>query len=222
MSYYIGITDERGTRKEYRVPDFGEMTVAEWKRLCVPVHELTGKDAVHEELKRLTGIPLKHLRRLRPDQFDQLVDAYVKLRQEAANREAEVDGVDFANPDTITHDGVIYTVPKDLAMDTVYGQWEDMDVLLEDATTEPEVMTAICAVLLVEQGKEYEGFHRSQERFETLPARVAMGLVAFFLTTSERLRVTIQQHTRRRVMSALQGLELRATSSTRGTVAGTA
>ena len=107
-------------------------------------------------------------------------------------------------------------------MDTVYGQWEDMDVLLEDATTEPEVMTAICAVLLVEQGKEYDGFHKTQERFETLPARVAMGLVAFFLTTSERLRVTIQQHTRRRVMSALQGLELRATFSTRGTVAGMA
>lgn len=222
MSYYVGITDEKGVRKEYRIPDFGEMTVAEWKRLCLPVHELEGKEAVHEELKRLTGIPLKHLRRLRPDQFDELIDAYVKLRKDAADREAEVDGIDFANPDTIEHEGVTYTVPKDLAMETVYGQWEDMDVLLEGATTEPEVMASICAVLLVEKGKEYEGFHKSQERFETLPARVAMGLVAFFLTTSERLKATIQQHTKRRVMSALQGLGQEGTSSTPSTVGGMA
>lgn len=222
MSHYVGITDEKGVRKEYRIPDFGEMTVAEWKRLCLPVHELEGREAVHEELKRLTGIPLKHLRRLRPDQFDELIDAYVKLRKDAADREAEVDGIDFANPDTIEHEGVIYTVPKDLAMETVYGQWEDMDVLLEGATTEPEVMASICAVLLVEKGKEYEGFHKSQERFETLPARVAMGLVAFFLTTSERLRIVIDQCMKRRVMSVLQGLGQGQTSSTPNYPVGTA
>ena len=201
MGYAVAITDTDGTRRTYNVPDFGELTIAEWKRLCIPTHDAQGVEAVHEDLKRLTGIPLKHLRRLSVEQVEQLTNAYIALREQAAKRQAEVDETNYANPERITHDGITYVVPKDIDKEGTYGQWLDLQVAIDGATHEPEVMAAICACLLVEEGKEYEGFHKTLERFDTLPVRVAMGLTAFFFGSSERLANAISQSLTRRAMS---------------------
>ena len=221
MGFAIAITDEHGVRHEYRVPECGEITVAEWARLCIPIHDLTGKNALHEDLKRLTGVPLKHLRRLSVGEMDRLIDAYVGLRRGMQEREAEVDATDYTNPEEIEHNGVTYAVPKNLEMETTYGQWEDMDSLIDGVKTEPEMMQAICAVLLIEKGKEYEGYHKQLDAFATLPARVAMGLTAFFLSRSERVRSVTARCTRRLVMSLLQGQGQEQASSIASTETGT-
>jgi hypothetical protein len=98
-------------------------------------------------------------------------------------------------------------------VETVYGQWVDMDIALEGAEHEPDVMASICACLLVEQGKEYEGYQKTRERFETLNVTMAMRLTAFFLSTSERLRTAIALSTSRRVMSLQHALDRVATAS---------
>ena len=114
MSYYISVKDG-DVVKEYRVPSFDEFTIAEWVRLCLPENTEQGQAQLMEEVKRMTGIPLKALRRLPMGEFDRMCDAYVALRTEAALRQNEVGGVDFANPSTIEHKGVTIMGPLNLA-----------------------------------------------------------------------------------------------------------
>lgn len=209
MSYYISVKDG-DVVKEYRVPSFDEFTIAEWVRLCLPENTEQGQAQLMEEVKRMTGIPLKALRRLPMGEFDRMCDAYVALRTEAALRQNEVGGVDFANPSTIEHKGVTYAVPTDLARDTITGQWVDLIACLEGKTHEPEVMEAICGRMLVPVGQQYDGPVDMNE----LPVRVAMGLTAFFLGRSERLKTLIAEHSRRRLMSLLHAHGLVVPAST--------
>lgn len=221
MSQYIAVTDEKGVRREYRVPEFGTLTVTEWVQLCKP-SEHEGHEGLVEDLHRFSGIPKKHIRRLPPSEADNLIGALVKLRTEAEAREAQVRGEDWRNPQTIEHAGITYTVPQDLEHDTCFGQWMDLDAALEGVTTEAEAMADICAAMLVEQGREYEGLKANQERMRTLPARVAMGLTAFFLGGSERLKSAMLRCTSRLVMSRLRALGQEARISTQGTASGMA
>jgi len=220
MSQYIAVTDEHGKRREYRMPDIGILTVAQWVELCKP-NEADGHDGLIEDLHRFSGIPKKHIRKLPPGEADRLIHALVKLRTDAEARDAEVKGEDFSNPSTIEHDGITYTVPHDLEHGTCFGQWVDLDAALEGITTEAEAMADICAAMLIEQGKEYEGLSVNLERMQTLPARVAMGLTAFFLGRSERLRSVMLRSMNRLVTSRLHGQGLEAPTSTPSTASGT-
>lgn len=221
MSQYIALVDEKGIRREYRVPDFASLTVAQWREMRKP-SDATGHDALIEDLHRFSGVPKKHLRKLPPGEADKLIEALVKAQQEAEARAAEVNGEDWRNPLTITHEGITYTVPQDLERDTVFGQWMDLDAALQGAESDADIMADICAAMLVEEGKEYPGLTANLDRMQTLPARVAMGLTAFFLPRSERLRSAIHQYSMRRVTSLLQGQGQEAASSTTGTPSGTA
>lgn len=221
MSQYIAVTDEHGKRREYRIPDIGILTVAQWVELCKP-NESEGHDGLIEDLHRFSGIPKKHLRKLPPGEADKLIEALVKVRTDAEARDAEVKGEDWRNPATIEHEGVTYTVPQDLEHGTCFGQWVDLDAALEGVTTEAEAMLDICAAMLIEQGKEYEGLSVNLECMKTLPARIAMGLTAFFLGRSERLMSVMLRCTSRLVTSRLQGLGPEALTSTQGTASGTA
>lgn len=211
------------TVRDYTLKPFGEFTIADWKRLCLPPVE--GDEALYEEIRRYVGIPKATLRKLPMSQMDVLMSALADLRKEAdmalneASRLSEVWKDE--GPNTIEFDGVTWRVPKSIDMDTVYGQWLDMDVALEGATHEPEVMAAICACLLVEEGKEYEGFHKTVERFESMPVRYAMMLTAFFLQQSERLKQAISRSMKRRVMSLRPLQEPEATYSMPGGEIGT-
>ena len=213
MSNYIAVR-EGDTVKEYKIPTFGEFTVAEWLRLCIPANTEEGEAKWMEEIKRMTGIPLKALRKLTISEYDKLVDAYVQLRTEASARQAEVQ-TDFTNPEFIEHEGVKYIVPKDLERESA-AQWIDLNAALDKADTEPEVMANICGCMLVPEGQEYAG--PITDKMHTLPVRTAMGITAFFLSRSERLRTSIDRSTKRRVMSLLQGQGLADRSSIRPTV----
>ena len=221
MSQYIALVDEKGVRREYRVPDFASLTVAQWREMRRP-HDATGQDGLIEDLHRFSGVPKKHLRKLPPGEADKLIEALVKAQQEAEKRAAEVNGEDWRNPTTITHEGVTYTVPQDLERDTTFGQWVDLDAALQGSDNDAEIMADICAAMLVEDGKEYAGLTANLDRMQTLPVRVAMGLTAFFLLRSERLRSAIHQHSMRRVTSLLQGQGQEGSYSTTGTPSGTA
>lgn len=220
MSQYIAVTDEQGKRREYRIPDFGILTVEQWMEMSKP-HEQEGHDGLIEDLHRFSGIPKKHIRKLPPGEADKLIEALVKLRTDAEARDAEVRGEDWRNPATIEHDGITYTVPQDLEQDTCFGQWMDLDAALEGVTTEAEAMLDICAAMLTEQGKEYEGLKVNQHRMRTLPARVAMGLTAFFLGRSGRLKSAMRRCMSRLVMSRLRALGLGAPTSTPSIASGT-
>lgn len=215
MSQYVRIKDGDKVR-EYPLRPFTEFTIADWKALCIPKAE--GPDAFYEEVRRYVGIPKAALRRMSAADFDRITEALVTLRKDADEAQATSERIagnwDEEGPRTIIHEGITYTVPQDLAQDTIYGQWVDMDLALDGATHEPEVMAAICACLLVEEGKEYEGFHTTLERFNTLPVRTAMMLTAFFFSKGERLRNALDRSMQRRMMSSRQGLGPKATSST--------
>lgn len=212
MSYFITVKDG-DTTKDYKIPTFGEFTIAEWVRLHIPANTEEGDAKWMEEVKRMTGIPLKALRRLSIAEYDKLLDAYLQLRKEASDRQAEVDGTDFKNPEFIEHEGVKYAVSQDLEQ-VPTGQWIDLSAALAKANTEPEIMQAVCEAMLVEEGKEYTPL---KGKFSTLPVRVAMGLMAFFLSRSERLRTSIAQCSTRRVMSLLQEHGLGVAPSTKPT-----
>ena len=65
MSQFIAITDEEGKRREYRIPAFGEFTVAEWLRLCLPINEeKDDRQRLADDVRRMTRIPLAARRRL--------------------------------------------------------------------------------------------------------------------------------------------------------------
>ena len=205
MSQFIAITDEEGKRREYRIPAFGEFTVAEWLRLCLPINEeKDDRQRLDEDLRRMTGIPKTAWRRLRESERDKLVDAYVQLRIDAANRQQEVDAIDFRNPDRITHEGTTYAVPKDIDNEVTVGQWADLISALDKATHEPEVYAAICGILLVPEGKEYDG--PLTETMQTLPVRIALGVVAFFSGRSKRLRSELIRYSMLQATSRLRGL----------------
>ena len=221
VKQYIAVVDESGTRREYRIPEWGTLTVAQWRELCKPYPEgMDGRDALIEDLHRFSGVPKKHLKRLTPGEADKLMSALVLVRTEAEKRASEVAGEDFTNPTTITHEGVTYRVPRDLEHDTVFGQWVDLEGTLQGAETEAEIMAAICAALLVEEGKEYEGLTATLQAMETLPARIAMGLTAFFLPRSERLRSAMARCLARLMMSRLPARVQAAQTSTTGTPSG--
>ena len=225
MSNAIRIKDEEGNAREYRVPPWREWTIADWRRLCLPIHDLTGLDAFHEELKRVSGIPLKYLRRLPAAEVDKLVDAILAIRNEAEAARNAADDIakrwEADGPKVVEFDGTRWTCPASLDMGTTYGQWVDLDNALDGAQHEPEVMAAICACLLVEEGKEYEGYHLTLERFDRMPVAVAMQVCAFFLNSSERLRNAIARYTSRLAMSLQHVLGQAEATLTSGTAHGT-
>ena len=204
MSKAIAVRDGDKVRT-YPLKDFGDFTIADWKRLCLPPIE--GDDAFFEEVRRYVGIPKATLMKLPMVEVDKLTTALAQVSKEAQEAKAEAERLADVwkdeGPNSIEFDGVQWRVPKALELDTVFGQWVDMDAALDGATHEPEVMAAICACLLVEEGKEYEGFHKNVERFDAMPVRTAMMLTAFFLQRSERLNNALLRSMQRRTMLLL-------------------
>ena len=208
---YISVRDENGEAREYKIPTFGEFTLAEWKRLQIPANTEDGDKKWLEEVKRMTGIPLNALKRLTVEQFDKLLDAYFNLRTQEAERRTEVEQVDFSVVQEVELAGVKYDVPQDLEKVSL-GQWIDLNGQLSKYDTEPDRLAAICGCMLVEQGKEYSG--SKFDEMQALPVSTAMGVTAFFLGKSERLRTSIDQSLKFRVMSLLQEQGLGVVSST--------
>lgn len=214
MSHVIAI-DDNGTRREYRVPTFAEFTIADWHRLCLPENTEEGQAQLMEEVKRMTGVPMRLLRKMPAKEFDKLTDAYVKLRTEADARKAEVEAESFTNPGKIEHGGITYIVPKDIDDSITAGQYADLLAAVEKNTTDPELYATLCGTLLIPEGKEYDG--PFTDAMQTLPVRIAMGLSAFFFERSQRCRTALAHYFRCRVTSLLPVQEPEAAPSTPAT-----
>lgn len=186
------------TTRTYRVKDYDELTIADWRALTtVQDPAMKPKDAEEayiELLKRHTGITKKALRKLAPSESDKLIAAIAETMTLAlSKREGEPE---YAPPDTIEHEGITYRVPNKFDPDnsvvwekqTVAGQWFDLKQELKKEH-EADLFVGSLAVLLVQQGQEYEP--TSPEKlasFERFPLHVAFDLCAFFFDNSQRYR----------------------------------
>jgi hypothetical protein len=185
----IEITDNGKSRK-YHLKEPGQLTVADYRLLkAEPLDDtLDERERLVELMKRLTGIPKTHLRRIPMAQFTAMLDTMATHVEQIGKDQAAADTTDPAT--TFEFQGTAYTVPQDIEADTVYGQWEDLhNVLIPQAgTSEADIAKAICAAMCMPEGVEYSGavVKESMEAFDDLPVSTALAVSAFFFASSKR------------------------------------
>ena len=106
---------------------------------------------------------------------------------------------------TFTWGGITYTVPQNIEADTTFGQWADINARLETLTSDVDMLPVILAILLVEQGKEYDGLDLDARisAMRHLPVEYAMKMSAFFFVSGTRLQDVMSRHLSQRLTSAL-------------------
>jgi hypothetical protein len=185
----IEITDN-GKAKQYHLKEPGTLTVADYRLLkAEPLDDaLDERERLVELLKRLTGIPKTHLRRIPMAQFTAMLDTMATHVEQLGKDQAAANATDPAT--TFEFRGTTYTVPQDIEAQTVYGQWEDLhNVLIPQAgTSEADIAKAICAAMCLPEGVEYSGtvVKQSMQDFEALPVSTALAVSAFFFGSSKR------------------------------------
>lgn len=191
MAVTIKTTDKStGEMKTYRVKDFDELTLLDWRDLTAiklpEPDEDKAFDHTLELLARHTGITKDELSRLNPANADLLINAIGDTLAQAMEAKA---GTEVTNPPpTIDHEGTTYTVPQDLDADTVAGQWWDFKAA-HRLEHEADIMIRSLAVLLVPEGEEYDGNPDSRmEIMGRMPMQSAFHLSAFFFDSSQRYR----------------------------------
>ena len=181
---------DNGKAKQYHLKEPGQLTVADYRLLkAEPLDDaLDERERLVELLKRLTGIPKTHLRRIPMVQFTAMLDTMAIHVEQLGKDIAAADATDPAT--TFTFQGTTYTVPQDIEAQTVYGQWEDLhNVLIPQAgTSEADIAKAICAAMCLPEGVEYSGtvVKQSVQTFEALPVSTALAVSAFFFASNKR------------------------------------
>lgn len=187
----IEVEDKKtGEVKTYRVKDFDELTLADWRALTYPEPPEADIEKAFEHtielLHRHTGITAEELRRLNPANADKLVDAIRETIRLAMEAKAGAENVD--PPKEVEHEGVIYAVPQDLEQDTCGGQWWDFQAA-HRLECEADIMIRSLCILLVPKGQEYDGDPSSRQgAMERFPMSLAFHVSAFFFDKSERYR----------------------------------
>lgn len=179
-----------GEVKIYRVKDFDELTLADWRALTHPAPPEPDVERAYEHtvemLHRHTGITMDELRRLNPANADKLVDAIRETIRLAMEAKAGAEHID--PPLTIEHEGMVYAVPQDLEQDTIAGQWLDFEAAFR-LECEADIMIRTLCILLVPEGQEYDGKPDSrQATMERIPMSAAFHMSAFFFDRNERYR----------------------------------
>ena len=192
----IEITDN-GKVRAYHLKEPGQLTVADYRLLkSEPLDDaLDERERLIELMKRLTGIPKTHLRRIPMGTFATMLD---KMSDHVEQLGKDVEASEAADPSTtFEFNGATYAVPQDLEAETSYGQWEDLhNVLIPQAgTNEADIMKAVCAGLCMPEGEEYSGAHvrANLEAFEELPIATALAVCAFFFGSSNLFRKDISR-----------------------------
>jgi hypothetical protein len=192
----IEITDN-GKVRTYHLKEPGTLTVADYRILkAEPLDDTTDeRERLVEMVKRLTGIPKTHLRRIPLGTFGTMLDTMAEHVEQLGKDIAASEAADPST--TFDFDGTTYTVPQNLEAETSYGQWEDLhNVLLPQAgTNEADIIKAVCAGLCMPEGEEYNGAHvrANLEAFEDLPIATALAVCAFFFASSKRFRNDISR-----------------------------
>ncbi len=202
MSYRIPYQAKGGTRLDYVVPAWDEMTLDNYRDLAPLIGKYIDEDATIDYkisvVSKMCGIPVKDLegRYMQEVQavFDFMQDQCVKALQgsEAFNK-AVAEDTGYIPPETITIAGKVYAVPYDLEMETVAGQWADW-YAWEPPEHEADLIAETMAFMLVEKGQKYAGTPKAKvaEMGQCLVTE-AMDLCAFFFAKSERFRNATSQ-----------------------------
>lgn len=208
MIFRIELPD--GTSQDFTAPTPDTITVSQWRSLVVPPiqldpdNDLAELEANQEIAHRYAGIPKDILRRLPLSDLRRMMEAFADVAEAATEARKEGKGI----PDTITHLGVTYRIPKDPGMDLIYGQYIDLTNRLSKHKYEDEGIAAVLGVCLIaESDRTLKGLlcrfsawirvkvfklapleakydsSTLDERikaFETLPAMQAIPIAAFF------------------------------------------
>ena len=204
------ITDHSGTTHTFTAPSPEAVTVAEWVRLTIP--PMQNASTFREELeyniqlaKRFAGIPDTLLRRMPMSELKRLMEAIGHIGDMAAEARKE----DVSIPDTFTHEGVTYVVPKDPGTAITFGQYMSVLQQLEGYKYQDESIAVVLACILREEGKEWstEGLEDRIEAMKRLPARLAITLSAFFFDGSKELRIAWERCMSQKLTSKLRAVQ---------------
>jgi hypothetical protein len=210
----LTIKNTDGTERTVPLRDADTLTLSDWK-LLTPTEPDT--DATFTALSVFTGIPIEELngyplgavRHILDIVGEELTKAYT--RAERFRADLKEDESSWVPPAVIDIDGIPYRVPRDLEMETVYGQWVDWS-RWEAPQHEADIIAEALAFLLVQEGKEYTGTTEGKiAEMMKAPMGLAMDLCAFFFDSSDEFRhVTSQrsslfrEYWRRRMARALK------------------
>ena len=189
MSAGIAVTD-KGKRKVYTAKTFEDMTIADWRKLTSPqLPDLEGRDMAVELISRHCTVPKAILRKMPVKEVTRLMDAIEQLNVDVAEarKKADTDPV----PDSFTHKGVTYVIPKSIEAEVAFGQFEDLEkVVLPKCETDADIHKAILAFLCLPEGEEYDGevCKKRADEFETVKVSLSMTVYAFFFGSSEQFR----------------------------------
>jgi hypothetical protein len=210
MSKVITLHEPDGSSHDYRILPFEDLTIADWYAITNPPIAPDDADATYELIRRWVRIPKTKLRRMKPADVEALVTALGTMLGQATK--ARMDA--FTPEPTFAWGGITYVVPQNIEADTTFGQWADINARLETLTTDVDMLPVILAILLVEQGKEYDGTDLDVRisTMRNMPVEYAMKLSAFFLSSGTRLQSVMNQYLSRRLMSALQLLQQEASA----------
>jgi hypothetical protein len=212
MSKVITLHEPDGSSHDYRILPFEDLTIADWYAITNPPIDAgtSEAEATYELIRRWVRIPKTKLRRMKPADVEALVTALGTMLGQATK--ARMDA--FTPEPTFTWGGITYTVPQNIEADTTFGQWADINARLETLTTDVDMLPVILAILLVEQGKEYDGtdLEARISAMRNMPVEYSMKLSSFFLSSGTRLQSVMNQYLSRRLMSALHLLQQEASA----------
>ncbi len=207
MSKVITLHEPDGSSHDYRILPFEDLTIADWYAITNPPIDpgTSEAEATYELIRRWVRIPKTKLRRMKPADVEALVGALGTMLGQATK--ARMD--EFTPEATFTWGGITYTVPQNIEADTTFGQWADINSSLETLTNDVDMLPVILAILLVEEGKEYDGddLEARISQMRAMPVEYAMKLSAFFFANGSRLQSVMNQYLSQRLTSALQQLQ---------------
>lgn len=183
--------------KTYRVKDYDELTLADWKRLTEirpPDTDRKERDYTVALVAAHTGLPKSKIRKLSAASWDAMASAIKETLDLAMADHAKhyADGATWIPPETFDFAGIAYAVPRDLDTDMTTGQWFD----LQDIATiehQADAMHKCLSICLVPSGKTYAGSADNEAIFWDMRMVDAFAMSAFFFDSSERFRRAINR-----------------------------
>lgn len=209
----IRLNEPDGTATEYPIKTLDDLTVGEWLAMSIP--EAVEKEDPLEVVSAWTGIPMDKLHRMPIGSVDQIAEHVGQELVQAASAKSD----EWKPGEAVEILGKRFKVPLNIEADTIYAQWVDINARVENATNERDIIPTILAILLVEEGTDYDGGKIADRMafFNGAPAVFGLRMTAFFFANGKRLRDVMSRYTNRRLSYVQQSLQAVATALNNGT-----
>lgn len=212
----IRLNDLDGSVTDYTINALDDITVQDWTEIAIAevVDQQDERDVTLDIIHRWTKIPIEKLRRMPVGAVEKLSIMVGQALGEAAA--AKVN--EWMPSPLMEVCGKRWKVPMNIEADTIFAQWADLNARLDRVTEERDIIPLILAVLLVEEGTEYDG-SAIPERvalFKGAPAGFGLRMTAFFFDSGKRLHDAMNRYMSRILHSAQQSLQQVATASSSG------